>query len=130
MAFWAVKRKTPDSWRPLGIAAIWGIAWVARKKSVPGQCFAGHEKFDLLWHGKKIAGAAQRRNRFGLLIQGSIQPPLLSLSRPDWERAMVEVARQDFDAAWKELLPDSKLWNHANQLAREKYSQSTHQRKR
>ena len=102
----------------------------AAKKSAPGQCFVGHEKFDLLWHGKKIAGAAQRRNQLGLLIQGSIQPPPLSLSRPDWERAMVEVAREDFDAAWKELLPDPELWNHAHQLAREKYSQSTHNRKR
>jgi len=33
------------------------------KKSLPGQCFAGHEKSDLLWHGQKIAGAAQRRNQ-------------------------------------------------------------------
>src|ERR1019366_1216223 len=45
------------------------------QKSLPGQCFVGHEKFDLLWHGKKIAGAAQRRNKLGLLIQGSVQPP-------------------------------------------------------
>jgi lipoate-protein ligase A len=30
---------------------------------MPGECFTGHEKFDLLWHGKKIAGAAQRRNK-------------------------------------------------------------------
>ena len=41
---------------------------------LPGQCFVGHEKFDLLWHGRKIAGAAQRRNKLGLLIQGSVQP--------------------------------------------------------
>ena len=39
-----------------------------------GPCFAGYEKFDVLWHGKKIAGAAQRRNKLGLLIQGSVQP--------------------------------------------------------
>ena len=30
------------------------------RKSEPGQCFIGHEKFDLLWNGQKIAGAAQR----------------------------------------------------------------------
>jgi lipoyl(octanoyl) transferase len=41
----------------------------------PGLCFVGAERNDLLWHGRKIAGAAQRRNRSGLLIQGSIQPP-------------------------------------------------------
>ena len=37
---------------------------------LPGQCFAGYQKFDVLWHGQKIAGAAQRRNKLGLLIQG------------------------------------------------------------
>jgi lipoate-protein ligase A len=47
-------------------------------KSGPGQCFAGYEQFDLLWRGKKIAGAAQRRRRDGLLIQGSVQPPAIA----------------------------------------------------
>src|SRR5882724_11787136 len=58
------------------------------KKSLPGQCFVGHEKFDLLWRGKKIAGAAQRRNKSGLLIQGSVQPPPGSPARMNWEKAM------------------------------------------
>ena len=66
------------------------------KKSLPGQCFAGHEKFDLLWHGKKIAGAAQRRNKLGLLIQGSVQPPPVALPRPDWENAVRRVAGKQF----------------------------------
>src|ERR1043166_5075654 len=58
------------------------------RKAEAGQCFAGHEKFDLLWRGRKIAGAAQRRNRLGLLIQGSVQPAARSWSRADWEQAM------------------------------------------
>ena len=70
------------------------------KKSLPGQCFTGHEKFDLLWHGKKIAGAAQRRNKLGLLIQGSVQPPAVSIERGDWEQAMIAVARS---AIWCSL---------------------------
>jgi len=41
-----------------------------------GQCFMGAEQFDVLWEKRKIAGAAQRRTRQGLLIQGSVQPPL------------------------------------------------------
>src|SRR5438132_1073354 len=61
------------------------------KKTLPGQCFVGHEKSDLLWRGKKIAGAAQRRTREGLLIQGSVQPPPISLERVDWESAMSDV---------------------------------------
>src|SRR5438045_81856 len=49
-----------------------------RETEMPSACFIGHEKSDLLWRGKKIAGAAQRRNKSGLLIQGSIQPPMNS----------------------------------------------------
>ncbi len=80
------------------------------RNASPGQCFAGHEKFDVPWQGRKIAGAAQRRTRAGLLIQGSVQPPPKSalarppgtlspskgrvegLSRDQWEQAMVEAA--------------------------------------
>jgi lipoyl(octanoyl) transferase len=36
-------------------------------------CFERAVEFDLKLHGKKIAGAAIRRNRKGLLLQGSIQ---------------------------------------------------------
>jgi len=46
----------------------------ACRKVLAGQCFAGHEKFDVLWRGYKIAGAAQRRTRDGLLIQDRCSP--------------------------------------------------------
>jgi lipoyl(octanoyl) transferase len=100
------------------------------KKAAPGQCFAGHEKFDLLWHGKKIAGAAQRRNKLGLLIQGSVQPPPVSLKRTDWEDAMREVAREKFRAGWETFLPGPDLTARVEELARQKYSQAAYNRKR
>src|ERR1700760_3753386 len=79
------------------------------KKSLPGQCFVGHEKFDLLWHGRKIAGAAQRRNQLGLLIQGSIQPPPLTLAREKFESAKCTVAEKNFGVKWTRYLPDAAL---------------------
>jgi lipoate-protein ligase A len=100
------------------------------KKTVPGQCFAGHEKSDLLWHGKKIAGAAQRRNRQGLLIQGSVQPPAVSISRSDWERAMTVVAAAQFGVRWQNGAPDAELLAAANQLAAGKFSRMEYNRKR
>jgi len=100
------------------------------KKSVPGQCFIGHEKSDLLWRGKKIAGAAQRRNKLGLLIQGSVQPPPIPLVRADWEMAMREAARKRFDFAWAEFSPDAQLNEYAGKLARQKYSQNSCNQKR
>lgn len=91
------------------------------KKSLPGQCFAGHEKFDLLWHGKKIAGAAQRRNKLGLLIQGSLQPPPVSLTRADWELAMCNVAEKYFAAAWTDFSLNADLQAAAGKLVLQKY---------
>jgi len=96
----------------------------------PGQCFVGYEKSDLLWRGKKIAGAAQRRNHLGLLIQGSVQPPPIALARADWESAMRDVAVQEFGAAWNDFSPDTTLCARADELVRKKYSQETCNRKR
>jgi lipoate-protein ligase A len=98
------------------------------KKTLPGQCFVGHEKSDLLWRGKKIAGAAQRRNKLGLLIQGSIQPPPLSLNRKDWEAAMFKCTAPQ--VSWSELSKHTHLISLAGKLAAEKYSQDAYNRKR
>lgn len=38
-----------------------------------GECFSSPVQYDLVAGGKKIAGAAQRRTRWGLLHQGSIR---------------------------------------------------------
>ena len=96
------------------------------QKELPGQCFVGHEKSDLLWRGKKIAGAAQRRARCGLLIQGSIQPPPLSLDRAAWEAAMSREMSGDWVALPSPLLP-AEL---ARQLQAGKYSQPSYNQKR
>lgn len=99
------------------------------KKSVPGQCFVGHEQFDVLWHGKKIAGAAQRRTKEGLLIQGSVQPPPISLQRADWENAMCRVAEAQ-DTQWSEFNPDAALNTQITELVRTKYAQAEFNQKR
>lgn len=99
-------------------------------KTLPGQCFQGYERFDLLWRGKKIAGAAQRRTRDGLLIQGSVQPASLSTAREKWHAAMCKVAESQFGACWEEFAPDAALTKLADELVRQKYSQSAYNRKR
>lgn len=100
------------------------------RKSQPGQCFVGHEKFDLLWNGEKIAGAAQRRNKLGLLIQGSVQPPPISIQRKVWEAAMQDVGIQILKAESTDFQPDADLLNRMNELARKKYSQTSYNEKR
>jgi lipoyl(octanoyl) transferase len=99
-------------------------------EDVPGECFTGHEKSDLLWHGKKIAGAAQRRNKLGLLIQGSVQPPPVSAKRSDWEDAMRAVASERYSIEWTDFAPDTYLRERTDELARQKYSSAAYNRKR
>jgi lipoate-protein ligase A len=102
------------------------------RKSAPGQCFIGYEQSDVLWQGRKIAGAAQRRTREGLLIQGSVQPPPISLKRDDWENAMRAIGETHQRAIWEKLDSDSaeSLDRQAAELARTKYSQDAFNQKR
>ncbi len=92
--------------------------------AAPGQCFIGHEKSDLLWNGRKIAGAAQRRNKLGLLIQGSVQPPPGAISRTGWQQAMGDVGRAEFGLEWSAFEPDAPLRARAESLAQKKFSKS------
>jgi lipoate-protein ligase A len=102
----------------------------ASQKDIPGQCFIGAEKDDVLWHGRKIAGAAQRRTRDGLLIQGSVQPPPVGLERDQWETAMCEIAQISFSVEWQMIQYDSKLEELTGELRLKKYSQVGHNQKR
>jgi lipoate-protein ligase A len=98
--------------------------------AIPSACFIGHEKSDLLWRGKKIAGAAQRRNKLGLLIQGSVQPPLLALARADFETAMRVVAAQQFGVTWSNFAADELIQRATEKLVAEKYSQPCYNEQR
>ena len=77
-------------------------------------CFANPVRDDLMWRGRKIAGAAQRRTRGGFLHQGSIQ--LLGLSQPFRDRFASALSA----TTRKEELPLSIL-ERAAALAAEKY---------
>ena len=102
----------------------------ASQKAAPGQCFSGYEISDVLWRGNKIAGAAQRRNRLGLLIQGSIQPRELRITRPAWQEAMLKVCGERKHAGWLKFEPDTELRERAEVLAANKYSLEEHTRRK
>jgi lipoate-protein ligase A len=95
------------------------------QKEIPGHCFAGPDKADLLWRGRKIAGAAQRRTRTGLLIQGSVQPPQ-DLNRSAWESAVCGVMEVEWKPLPAWLLPEEP----ARRLEQEKYAQPAFNQKR
>lgn len=102
----------------------------AARKTGPGQCFAGHERSDLLWSGRKIAGAAQRRTRTGLLIQGSVQPPPGSPARAAWERAMRGAASARDGVTWEAFDPDTAFEARVDELIATRYSRAAYNRKR
>ncbi len=100
------------------------------RRAAPGQCFIGHEKFDVLLRGRKIAGAAQRRTRMGLLIQGSVQPPPVKIARADWENALCEAVAAGYGVAWQDWKATKDLDCRATELAGKVFSQAAHNERR
>jgi lipoate-protein ligase A len=93
-----------------------------RRQESPGRCFAGAEQDDVLRAGRKLAGAAQRRNRQGLLIQGSVRPDPLDLATADWQKALCDAAVDRWGVRWSPFEPGTDLNQRAEALARGKYS--------
>lgn len=121
-------------WLRLSFAALGFVTELAPccRQSAPGQCFVGYEKFDLLWQGRKIAGAAQRRNQLGLLIQGSVQPPPVTPAprRADWEAALQLTGTRELGIQWQPYAPDALFLADADRLTREKYGLAGYNTKR
>jgi lipoyl(octanoyl) transferase len=101
----------------------------AERKETEGCCFRGWERFDLLFAKSKIAGAAQKRSRAGLLIQGSVQPQPLQIPRADLEMAMLKLLIQK-GAEWKNFFLPQSWQNEWRHLAQAKYGAESYTRKR
>lgn len=102
-------------------------------KPVLGRCFVGAEKFDVLAEGRKIAGAAQKRNKLGLLVQGSIQPPQSGATvseRATWEAAFLDIGSKERGIEWRELKPSEALLQRASELDRDKYATASYNQRR
>jgi len=78
-------------------------------------CFENPVRADVMIDGKKVAGAAQRRTRRGLLQQGSIQGV-------DLENGLARRFVQALSPDYNERKLDDKILNRARELAEQKYS--------
>jgi lipoate-protein ligase A len=86
-------------------------------------CFANPVRADVMMDGRKIAGAAQRRTRRGLLQQGSIQGITLNNDlAPRFARALSGDCR--------ELKINERIFQRARELAQKKYGAESWLRKR
>jgi len=95
-----------------------------------GQCFVGAEQFDHLCNGQKVAGAAQRRRKDGLLIQGSIQASTLGIARRDFEGALCDVARENWGIGWVEFPETEPFRTRCRDLRDAKYARDEYNRAR
>ena len=86
-------------------------------------CFANPVRADVMLNGQKIAGAAQRRTRRGLLQQGSIQNIDLA---PDFEKMLAGYLSQNCI----ERTIEQAHVERAHQIADEKYAAAAWLRRR
>jgi lipoate-protein ligase A len=86
-------------------------------------CFANPVRADVMINGRKVAGAAQRRTRRGLLQQGSIQG--IDLENDLAQRFARELS---VDHSVRKL--DGEILNRARELAEQKYGTDAWLRKR
>jgi lipoate-protein ligase A len=77
-----------EALREQGVDAITKQAVDEAEDAGAGVCFQRAEVYDVVHAatGNKIAGAAQKRNKHGLLFQGSIWRPAVKGGAIDWER--------------------------------------------
>ena len=86
-------------------------------------CFSNPVRADVMLNGRKIAGAAQRRTRRGLLHQGSIQDVELG-------SGLAERFAQALCAKCRERKIDNDVLKRACELAKQKYGTESWLRKR
>jgi len=99
------------------------LAKQATMRASTYNCFAKPVRADVMIDGRKVAGAAQRRTRWGLLQQGSIQN--ISIHN---ELAQRFAGTLSADCRWREIT--EKLLQRARELARQKYGADSWLRKR
>lgn len=100
-------------------------AQMAPNKSprVSESCFANPVRADVMVNGRKVAGAAQRRTRAGLLHQGSIQ-------QIDLGKDFTERFAQELSGKWTARNLDQTIFNRAQEIGQQKYANQAWLRRR
>jgi lipoyl(octanoyl) transferase len=78
-------------------------------------CFANPVEADVILNGRKVAGAAQRRARSGLLQQGSIQ-------NVDLGKGFADLFANQLCGEYRPIHLDDRLLARAQQIAEQKYA--------
>src|SRR4029077_8024271 len=86
-------------------------------------CFANPVRADIMINGRKIAGAAQRRTRRGLLQQGSIQGITTNTDLAEKFAQALSTNCNDFEVS-------ERIFQRAREIAQQKYGTESWLRKR
>ena len=114
----------------LGRVGLKGTLATEHRELLPGVCFVGAVAGDVLVEGHKVAGAAQRRNRLGLLIQGSVQARGAVVGRGWFEGALREAGQEQWGGIWRTAAVPDGVLERAVQLMETKYGCEAYQRAR
>jgi lipoate-protein ligase A len=95
----------------------------AESPKISEACFANAVRADVLVNGQKVAGAAQRRTRRGLLQQGSIQ-------HVDLAEDFAERFANELSTNWSERKIDESILGQACRIAQSKYGTAEWLRRR
>jgi len=93
------------------------------RRSCDNNCFANPVRADVMLDGRKIAGAAQRRTRRGLLQQGSIQ----GIAR---KTDLAQKFARALSASCSEFEANEEIFRRAREFAQQKYGTESWQRRR
>jgi len=96
---------------------------IADRRSGKEVCFANPVRADVMLNGRKIAGAAQRRTRAGLLQQGSIQ-------NVDLANDFGQKFAQELSVKIREGQIDNRIVRRAEQIVAERYGTESWLRRR
>lgn len=97
---------------------------------VPGACFSRAETSDVLSGGTKVAGAAQRRTRGGLLIQGAVAEMRSGAGAGALQSALVAIASEEWGVTWERWAPTPEYLARVTALEAAKYGLAAHNARR
>jgi lipoyl(octanoyl) transferase len=114
-----IHRALADALNGVGERAVlagsgrWGDR-TSQRGVATSNCFTNPVRADVMMEGRKIAGAAQRRTRRGLLQQGSIQRFFMKTD-------LAKKFSQTLSASCREFEITEEIFRRAAELAHEKY---------
>jgi lipoate-protein ligase A len=118
-----IHRAISNALRATGARAELAAVSAVGDRHYNGACFANPVHADVLVNGRKVAGAAQRRTRAGLLHQGSIQ-------HVDLGNGLAERFARELSEVRSEESLSSSIMKRAQEIAQQKYGNGAWLRKR